>query len=107
MSMATISISPPTYAATASASTGVVIPLYWYPDSEWTAIIQARATYPNVPIIAIVNPNNGPGSSSDPNYVSGIHNMQAVGLTGISIDSTLYGNNANSIEESHNDKNNS
>ena len=55
---------PAAPAGAAQPATGVVIPLYNYPDPTWTAIAQARATYPGVPVVAIINPNNGPGASA-------------------------------------------
>ena len=60
---------------------GVAIPLYNYPDSTWSSIIQVHEQYPNVPIAVVVNPNNGPGSSQDPAILSGIQNFQAHGIT--------------------------
>ena len=32
----------------------------------------AKQSHPNVPLIAVINPNSGPGSALDPGYVSGI-----------------------------------
>ena len=40
----------PSHAQTPSANAGVAIPLYNYPDSTWTTIIQTHIEYPNVPI---------------------------------------------------------
>jgi hypothetical protein len=71
----------PSSGAVATANTGVLIPLYNRPDSTWTAVVQARSTYPNVPIAVIVNPNNGPGASSDPAFLTGIQSLQAAGVT--------------------------
>jgi hypothetical protein len=71
--------SPPTNAA-GTDHAGVVIPLYNYPDATWTTIVQTHALYPNVPIAAVVNPNNGPGTSSDPTFASGIQSLQAGGV---------------------------
>lgn len=79
----------PSFAAT-SANAGVVVPLYNYPDSTWTTIAQAKTTYPSVPIIAVVNPSSGPGSSEDPNYLQGIRNLQAAGVTVLGYVATGY-----------------
>jgi Spherulation-specific family 4. len=51
-----------------------MIALYTYPDSTWDVVAQAKSAHPSVPVVAIINPNNGPGSSRDANYVSGIQN---------------------------------
>ncbi len=68
-----------------------MIPLYVYPGSAWTAIIQAKQANPSVPVIAIINPNSGPGSASDPAYVSGIQQLQAAGIMVLGYDHTSYG----------------
>jgi Spherulation-specific family 4 len=66
----------------ASASgTGIVIPLYTYPGRTWTDVIAVAEANARVPIIAIINPNNGPGADSDPNYAEGVSNLQAAGVT--------------------------
>src|SRR2546427_11800077 len=65
----------------AATNSGVVIPLYTYPtDGSWAATLQARNAHPNVPIIAVINPSNGPGGSSDSNYVQGVKNFHAAGV---------------------------
>jgi hypothetical protein len=61
--------------------TGLIVPLYSYPtDSTWSTLIQTKQSNPNVPIIAIINPDSGPGRSSDPNYASGIASLQKAGI---------------------------
>src|SRR5712691_3512379 len=81
-------------ARTGSASTsgsGIVIPLYTYPtDGSWAATLQARNAHPNVPIIAVINPSNGPGGSSDTNYVQGVKNFQAAGVIVLGYVATGY-----------------
>jgi hypothetical protein len=90
----------PSSAATATTNTGVMIPLYIYPDSTWTAVVQARSTYPTVPILVIINPNNGPGSSSDPTYLAGVKNLQSAGVTVLGYVATGYASNSLSSVES-------
>jgi hypothetical protein len=99
LSIATASIASPTYAAP-TVHSGVVVPLYIYPDSTWTTIALTAKANPNVPIIAIINPNNGPGSSSDPTYLAAVQNLQSSGVTVLGYVATGYGNNAISSEES-------
>src|SRR5207245_11008783 len=61
----------------ATSSSGIVIPLYTYPtDGSWAATFQARSAHPNVPIITVINPSNGPGGSYDLTYVKGVKNIQ-------------------------------
>ena len=47
--------------------------------------------YPNVRIDAIINPDNGPGTSVDPNYVNGTGELQKAGITVIGYVYTSYG----------------
>src|SRR5919201_1132120 len=77
---ATIAISTGNAFAT-TASTGVVVPLYTYPGSTWNTMVQTKTANPSVPMVAIINPSNGPGGSQDANYVSGIQKLQAAGIT--------------------------
>jgi hypothetical protein len=78
-------------AAAAPASTGLIVPLYAYPtDSSWSALIQAKEAYPSVPIIAVINPDSGPGSSPDPNYVAGIASLKDAGITVVGYVATNY-----------------
>ncbi len=75
----------------ASTSVGIAIPLYTYPtDSSWTAVINAKQAYANVPVIAVINPASGPGSAQDSNYVQGIHNLQAAGVRVLGYVDTAY-----------------
>ena len=75
----------------ATSSSGIVIPLYTYPtDGSWAATFQARSAHPNVPIITVINPSNGPGGSSDLNYVQGVKNFQAAGIIVLGYVATGY-----------------
>lgn len=75
---------------TASATTGVLVPLYEKPGSSWDTVIQAKNAHPAVPIIAIINPASGPGSSQDPKFVMGIQKLQASGVTVIGYVDTAF-----------------
>ncbi|MDE1862524.1 MAG: fibronectin type III domain-containing protein [Thaumarchaeota archaeon] len=92
----TLAVYHPAYAAT---STGIMIPLYSYPGSYWTQVIQVKNAYPSVPIAVIVNPNNGPGSSIDQNYVTGIQQLQAAGVIVLGYVYTHYGARSTSSVE--------
>jgi spherulation-specific family 4 protein len=89
LSIVTVSISRQTYAAS-TVHSGVAIPLYSYPDSTWTTIAQTAKANPNVPILAIINPNSGPGSSSDPTYVTSVQSLQSAGVTVLGYVATGY-----------------
>src|SRR5690348_17091208 len=38
----------------ATAPTGIMVPLYMYPGSDWTTVANVKTAYPNVPILAVV-----------------------------------------------------
>ncbi len=66
-----------------SASHGTIVPLYTYPtDPSWQALVTAKQRHPAVPVIAIINPANGPGSGPNPNrdYVAGIQRLHDAGI---------------------------
>jgi hypothetical protein len=58
----------------------MIVPLYSYPGSDWNNLIWAKQANPNVPIVAVVNPADGPGYYIDPNFVSGIDRLQSAGI---------------------------
>lgn len=75
-----------------AAPLGVAVPLYTYPtDGSWGAVIHAKQSHPDVPFIAIINPNSGPGASQDSNYVQGIRNLQAAGVLVLGYVPTVWG----------------
>jgi len=86
---------------TALMSTGLMIPLYIYPGKAWNTLISAKNAYPNVPVIAIINPNSGPGTSQDSTYVTKIAQLIAANITVIGYDHTTYG--ARSLSDVKND----
>jgi hypothetical protein len=67
--------------------------LFIYPTtvSTWSSITALPAAYPNVPVIAIINPDNGPGTSQDHNYVAGINALKASGVVTVGYVWTNYG----------------
>jgi len=86
--------------AHAASQTGVMIALYTYPDSTWDVVAQAKSAHPSVPVVAIINPDNGPGSSRDANYVSGIQKLHAAGVVVLGYDATGYASNSASSVKS-------
>jgi hypothetical protein len=67
-----------------------MVPLYSYPGSDWDVVVQAKQAHPSVPIVAIINPSNGPGESRDQNYVSGVEMLHAAGITVLGYVHTSY-----------------
>jgi hypothetical protein len=71
--------------------TGLLVPLYTPAGTaSWSTLIQVKGSYPSVPIIAIINPKSGPGSSSDSTFVTGIQGLQAAGIDVVGYISTNY-----------------
>ena len=85
-----MAFSSMTPAHAATTSEGIIIPLYTYPGSTWDTVTNVKLAHPSVPIIAIVNPSNGPGSSKDANYASGIAKLRSAGVQVIGYVSTGY-----------------
>ena len=81
---APVNANPMTATATPSVTgsqTGILVPLYSSPtDGSWAALIQAKLTYHSVAMIAIINPQNGPGSNASLQYSIGIQQLQAAGI---------------------------
>ena len=64
---------------TASAATAqsMAVPAYFYPGSYWTQLAQAGRTVG----LAVMNPDSGPGSGPDPNYVKAVQAAEAARIT--------------------------
>jgi hypothetical protein len=75
------SITPKTIASTNSQGpTGIMVPLYGYPGPDWNVLASTKAHYPSVPMVAVVNPDNGPGTWEDPNFLSGVITLHNAGV---------------------------
>lgn len=84
-------LAPPrTASASSTSSTGVLVPLYTYPGSVWSDLLSAKHSFPTIPMIAIINPNNGPGSYQDPTILNGVRQLQAAGITVVGYVYTQY-----------------
>lgn len=47
--------------AVGTQASATIVPLYSYPtEAPWAAIVSAKLAHPSVPVIAIVNVDNGP-----------------------------------------------
>jgi hypothetical protein len=62
----------------AAAPVGIMVPAYFYPtiSNYWSQLDYAA---PRVPLIVILNPDSGPGSSVDPNFTTVVTNLHAAG----------------------------
>jgi hypothetical protein len=89
--------APPTGGATgttpppATSAAATIVPLYTDPsDPSWNAVVAAKMQHPKVGVVAIVNPNNGPGSAASSGYTSGIARLTAAGIKVIGYVATGY-----------------
>jgi hypothetical protein len=73
-----------------------LVPLYVAPGSEWDSLITAAA---NVQIIAIINPNSGPGTGPDSSYTSYMAKFKNAGIEMVGYVYTSYGERAISAVE--------
>ncbi|HSB57648.1 MAG TPA: spherulation-specific family 4 protein, partial [Nitrosopumilaceae archaeon] len=77
--------------ALAASTTGIMIPLYSYPTSTaWSNVIAAKNAHPSVPIVAIINPNSGPGTSQNQAFVTGIQKLKDAGIIVLGYIPTKY-----------------
>ena len=73
-----------------NGASGVIVPLYSYPGWAWSQLAADKAAYPSVPIVAIINPSNGPGSYQDSNFLWGVRMLQSAGIAVIGYVPTSY-----------------
>ena len=52
-----------------AAPMGIVVPAYFYPGNRWTGMNWAAG---RVPLVAIMNPNSGPDTTQNPDYVAAV-----------------------------------
>src|SRR5262245_32018501 len=58
--------------------TGMIVPAYQYPTLG-TLWADCAAAASRVPLVAIMNPANGPGSVADPNYAAAVSSVRSAG----------------------------
>src|SRR3989449_7840517 len=90
-----LSSSPPTTSGVAALSgvSGFKSSLYLNPGTNginWQPLIAAKQAHPRVPIIAMINPSSGPGTSYDSNFNAGINNLRAAGIIVLGYIGTKY-----------------
>src|SRR5688572_2010115 len=56
-----------------TAGLGILVPAYFGPGAQWSALNRAAE---RVPLIAIMNPNNGPGAVKNNNYAGAINALK-------------------------------
>jgi hypothetical protein len=70
---------------------GLIVPAYFYPGTNQTDWNQLASAATQVPLMAIMNPNSGPGSGPDPFYISAITTLDASGGSTLGYVHTSYG----------------
>lgn len=68
---------------------GLIVPIYNW-DSGYEKLIDAKKAHPLTSIIAILNPNNGPGGGKDEHWTNVVHNLQNAGVKVIGYVATGY-----------------
>lgn len=79
------------YGLAAASGPGLLVPAYFYPgaDSPWSKLNTAAEK--NVPLIAIMNPEVGPGSKPNPDYIKATKELKKSGGKVIGYIFTKYG----------------
>src|SRR6267143_6770059 len=55
-------------ASNSSTSSGIIVPLYDMPGNDWDRVIQTKIAHPSVPILGVINLENGSGHFQNPEY---------------------------------------
>ena len=78
-----------------AARTGSIVPLYSLPsDPAWAALIAAKKAHASVPVIAVINPNSGPGTAARSDYMAGVGRLTGAGVKVAGYVATGYGKRA-------------
>jgi len=60
-----------------AAPMGILVPSYFDPPGGYWPELNYAA--PRVPLVAIMNPNNGPAATQDPDYVAAVNSLRTAG----------------------------
>jgi spherulation-specific family 4 protein len=76
----------------------IAVPAYFYPGpgSYWTRLEHARTGI----ALAVMNPDSGPGTGPDPNYVRAVQSAEAAGITVLGYVYTSHGSRSAAAVES-------
>jgi len=83
---------------------GIIIPLYSENAVEYNKVIQVKNANKDVPMVVIINPNNGPGAGVDSFYQTYIPALQNAGVKVIGYVYTQYGARSSSVVKADIDK---
>lgn len=73
------------------SKTGIIYPLFGYPNSSWDEMLQYRNAHSSLPWIATINPGNGPENQRAPSIAGYVDRMQASEIMVLGYVSTFWG----------------
>jgi hypothetical protein len=93
--IATVTITVNAPPSVSQPTTGLLIPFYLYPQvwisgNAYEQLASIATAHPSVGITAVINPDSGPGTSQDPNFVQGISILKNAGIHVIGYIYTSY-----------------
>lgn len=75
------------------SATGIILPMFTKNlTTELPQIIQAKTAHPSVPMLAVINPENGPGPLFNSSIADAIASLRAAGIVVIGYVPTSWGN---------------
>jgi hypothetical protein len=81
----------PTASAQTLPQVGLIVPAYFDPSTDQTDWNRMAAAASQIPLIAVMNPNSGPGTSADPSYTAAINVLDGSGGSTLGYVYTNYG----------------
>ncbi len=69
----------------------IIIPLYSDPGTNWGEVMEAKSLHPDVPMVAIVNMLNGPGTAVNQTFASSVLDLEQANVSVIGYVATGYG----------------
>jgi hypothetical protein len=96
-------------AALGYSNTRILLPMYMYPTlwqvgNPWEKLSQIAKAHPTVLIHAIINPNSGPGTQRNGDFVNGIKMLKEAGIKVWGYTYTQYGTRSSANVKSDIDK---
>ena len=91
----TPSPTPPGGISSLIPKTGVFVALYMYPGgtgtAHWQKVIDEKVKHPSVPVVAVFNPDSGPGNARDSNIAGWVVKLRNAGVIAIGYTYDDYG----------------
>jgi Spherulation-specific family 4 len=87
MGMVSVALVSLGLTAQMAAAQSMAVPAYFYPGPFWSQLDRAGSGVD----VAVMNPNSGPGTGPDPQYVRAVRSAKAAGITVVGYVYTSYG----------------